>query len=415
MQRRLYMGNDPRRAHSIEELRAMARRRIPNFCFEYVEGGAEEESTLHRNRDVFADIAFRPRSLVDVSKRDIGIDLFGRRSAAPFMIGPTGFSGLLSREGDIALASAAAEAGIPYILSNASTVALERVVEAAGGRVWMQVYMYRTRDFVAKLAERAQRAQVEALVVTTDSAIYGKREWDLRNYARPLKLDLRNTFDVVAHPRWMMDVLWPRGMPKFANLGDLLPPGQDSVRGAASALAKELDPSLSWDDIRWLRDRWPGRLIIKGLMHPEDAVRAVSVGADGIVLSNHGGRQLDGSISAMEVLPEVVKEVNGRLAVMLDGGFRRGSDIVKAMALGADAVLLGRATSWGLAAGGRAGVDRAIEILKTEVDRVIGLLGCKSVAELDTRYLQVTRRIAHETHSRTVRPTHETANELQLQ
>jgi len=277
------------------------------------------------------------------------------------------------------------------------------------------VYMYRTRGFVAKLAERAQRAQVEALVVTTDSAIYGKREWDLRNYARPLKLDLRNTFDVVAHPRWMMDVLWPRGMPKFANLGDLLPPGQDSVRGAASALAKELDPSLSWDDIRWLRDRWPGRLIIKGLMHPEDAVRAVSVGADGIVLSNHGGRQLDGSISAMEVLPEVVKEVNGRLAVMLDGGFRRGSDIVKAMALGADAVLLGRATSWGLAAGGRAGVDRAIEILKTEVDRVIGLLGCKSVAELDTRYLQVTRRIAHETHSRTVRPTHETANELQLQ
>ncbi len=370
----------------------MARRRIPNFCFEYVEGGAEEESTLHRNRDVFADIAFRPRSLVDVSKRDIGIDLFGRKSAAPFMIGPTGFSGLLSREGDIALASAAAAAGIPYILSNASTVALERVVQSAGGRVWMQVYMYRTRDFVAKLAERAKHAQVEALVVTTDSAIYGKREWDLRNYARPLKLDLRNTLDVIAHPRWMMDVLWPGGMPKFANLGDLLPPGQDSVRGAASALAKELDPSLSWDDIRWLRDLWPGRLIVKGLIHPEDAVRAVSVGADGIVLSNHGGRQLDGSISAMEVLPDVVREVNGRLAVMLDGGFRRGSDIVKAMALGADAVLLGRATSWGLAAGGRAGVDRAIEILKTEVDRVIGLLGCKRVAELDTRYLQWTPR-----------------------
>jgi (S)-mandelate dehydrogenase len=407
VQRRLYTGNDPRRAHSIEELRGMAQRRVPNFCFEYVEGGAEEEATLLRNRSVFADIAFRPRSLVDVSKRDIGIDLFGRRSAAPFMIGPTGFSGLLSREGDIALASAAAAAGIPFILSNASTVPLERVVASAGGRVWMQVYMYRTRDFVAKLAERAKQAQVEALVVTTDSAIYGKREWDLRNYARPLKLDLRNTLDVLAHPRWMMDVLWPSGMPKFANLGDLLPPGQDSVRGAASALAKELDPSLSWNDIRWLRDRWPGRLIIKGLIHPEDAARAVSVGADGIVLSNHGGRQLDGSVAALEVLPEVVAEVNGRLAVMLDGGFRRGSDIVKAMALGADAVLLGRATTWGLAAGGRAGVDRAIEILKTEVDRVIGLLGCKSMAELDTRYLQWTRRNAEPMQARTPQPMQE--------
>jgi len=411
VQRRLYTGNDPRRAHSIEELRGMAQRRVPNFCFEYVEGGSEDESTLRRNRDVFAEIAFRPRSLVDVSKRDIGIDLFGRRSNAPFMIGPTGFSGLLSHEGDIALASAAAAAGIPHILSNASTVALERVVERAGGRVWMQVYMYRTRDFVAKLAERAKNANLEALVVTTDSAIYGKREWDLRNYARPLKLDLRNTLDVLTHPRWMMDVLWPHGMPRFANLGDLLPPGQDSVRGAASALAKELDPSLSWDDIRWLRDRWPGKLIVKGLIHPDDAVRAVALGADGIVLSNHGGRQLDGSVSAMEVLPEVVDAVKGRLAIMLDGGFRRGSDIVKAMALGADAVLLGRATTWGLGAGGRAGVDRAIEILKTEVDRVIGLLGVGSIAELDARYIEWPR-VAQRSASR---PRQAAPVELELQ
>ncbi|WP_087045870.1 alpha-hydroxy acid oxidase [Caballeronia ptereochthonis] len=415
MQRRLYTGNDPRRAHSIEELRAMAARRVPNFCFEYVEGGAEEEATLRRNRDVFADIAFRPRSLVDVSKRDIGIELFGRRSAAPFMIGPTGFSGLLAHEGDIALASAAAAAGIPFVLSNASTVPLERVVERAGGRVWMQVYMYRTRDFVAKLAERAQRAGVEALVVTTDSAIYGKREWDLRNYARPLELNWRNTLDVIAHPRWMMDVLWPKGMPRFANLGDLLPPGQDSVRGAASALAKELDPSLSWNDIRWLRDRWPGRLIVKGLLHPDDAAQAVSLGADGIVLSNHGGRQLDGAVSAMDVLPEVVDVAKGRLAIMLDGGFRRGTDIVKAIALGADAVLLGRATTWGLAAGGRAGVDRAIDILRTEVDRVIGLLGCGSVAALDARYLQRMPREVRPAPRDASRSAHETLLEAELQ
>jgi (S)-mandelate dehydrogenase len=413
VQRRLYTGKDPRRAHSIEELRAMAARRVPNFCFEYIEGGSEEEATLRRNRDVFSEIAFKPRSLVDVSKRDIGITLFGRRSAAPFMIGPTGFSGLLTHEGDIVLASAAAAAGIPFILSNASTVPLERVVEAAGGRVWMQVYMYRTRDFVAKLADRAERAGVEALVVTTDSAIYGKREWDLRNYARPLKLDLRNTFDVLAHPRWMLDVLWPHGMPHFANLGDLLPPGQNSVSGAATALAKELDPSLSWDDIRWLRDRWPGRLIIKGLLHPDDAARAVSLGADGIVLSNHGGRQLDGAVSAMDVLPEVVEAVKGRLAIMLDGGFRRGSDIVKAMALGADAVLVGRATTWGLAAGGRQGADRAIEILMTEVDRVIALMGCSSVAALDPQYVQWMPRELRSTSRGATSSGHQAVREAQ--
>lgn len=365
----------------------MAARRLPNFCFEYIEGGAEEEATLRRNREVFSEIAFKPRALVDVSRRDIGIELFGRRSAAPFMIGPTGFSGLLTHEGDISLASAAAQAGVPFILSNASTVPLERVIAAAGGRVWMQVYMYRTRAFVAKLADRAERAGVEALVVTTDSAIYGKREWDLRNYARPLKLDLRNTLDVLAHPRWMLDVLWPNGMPRFANLGDLLPPGKDSVSGAASALAKELDPSLSWEELRWLRERWPRRLIIKGLLHPDDALEAVALGADGIVLSNHGGRQLDGAVSAMDVLPDVVDAVKGRLTVMLDGGFRRGSDIVKAMALGADAVLVGRATTWGLAAAGRAGADRAIDILMSEVDRVIGLLGCASIAELGRHHL----------------------------
>jgi len=388
LQRRLYSGSELARAHSIEDLRAMARRRVPNFCFEYVEGGAENEITLQRNRTVSDEIAFLPRTLVDVSKRHIGINLFGKPSAAPFVIGPTGFSGLLAREGDVALASAAAAAQIPFVLSNASTISLEDVVRRSGGRVWMQVYMYRTRDFVAKLAERARLAQIEAPVVTTDSAIYGKREWDLRNYARPLKLDLKNTFDVMLHPRWMIDVLFPHGMPRFANLGDLLPPGQNSVRGAASALAQQLDPSLSWEDIRRLRDLWPNKLIIKGLLGAEDAARAVSVGADGIVLSNHGGRQLDGAVSAMDVLADVVAEVGGRLTVMLDGGFRRGSDIAKAVALGADAVLLGRATTYGLAAGGEAGVARAIQILKTEIDRVLGLLGCRDIADLNEQYVR---------------------------
>jgi (S)-mandelate dehydrogenase len=388
MKRRLYKGTDYRRAHSIDELREVARRRVPNFCFEYVEGGSDDEVTLKRNRSVFEEIGFVPRTLVDVSARSQAIDLFGKPSAAPFMIGPTGFSGLLTREGDLALARAAASAGIPYILSNASTMRLEDVVRRAGGRVWMQLYLYRTRDYAARLVDRMKAVGVEALVVTTDSAIFGNREWDRRNYARPLQLDLRNKIDVMLHPRWIFDVLVPHGVPRFANLGDMLPPGQDSVQGAASAISKELDPSLNWADIRWLRDIWPGKLIVKGVMCVEDAVTAVKTGADGIVLSNHGGRQLDGAVSSMEILPEVAAAVGGQLTVMLDGGFRRGSDIVKARALGADAVLLGRATTYGLAAGGEAGVAHAINLLKTEVDRVVGLLGCSDLSQLDAGYIR---------------------------
>ena len=388
MKRRLYQGTDYRRAHSIDELREVARRRVPNFCFEYVEGGSDDEVTLKRNRSVFEEIGFVPRTLVDVSARSQAVDLFGKPSAAPFMIGPTGFSGLLTRDGDLALARAAASAGIPYILSNASTMRLEEVVQRAGGRIWMQLYLYRMRDYAARLVDRMKAIGIEALVVTTDSAIFGNREWDRRNYARPLKLDLRNTIDVMLHPRWIFDVLVPHGVPRFANLGDMLPPGQDSVQGAASAIAKELDPSLNWTDIRWLRDLWPGKLIVKGVMCVEDAVTAAKSGADGIVLSNHGGRQLDGAISSMEILPEVAAAVGSQLTVMLDGGFRRGSDIVKTRALGADAVLLGRATTYGLAAGGEAGVAHAINLLKTEVDRVVGLLGCSDLSQLDTSYIR---------------------------
>jgi (S)-mandelate dehydrogenase len=388
LKRRLYSGRDLNRAHSIDDLRAMARRRLPNFCFEYIEGGSEDEATLRRNRDVFGEIAFLPRTLVNVEQRNQSRMVLGQRSASPFMIGPTGYSGLMFREGDVKLASAAAAAGIPFVLSNVSTVALEDVVRRAGGRVWMQVYMYRTREFLAQLAHRAKAAGIEALVVTTDSAVFGKREWDLRNYIKPLMLDWRNKFDVLRHPRWMANVLWPSGMPRFANLGDLLPPGQNSVKGATITLGQQLDPSLSWDDIRWLRDLWPNKLIVKGVLGAPDALRAVEVGVDGIVLSNHGGRQLDSAVSAMDVLPEVVDQVGGRLCVMLDGGFRRGSDILKAVALGADAVLLGRATTYGLSAGGQPGAERAIQILKTEVDRALGLLGCSDISALDRSYLR---------------------------
>ena len=393
MKRKLYGGTDYRRAKSVDELRAIAARRIPNFCLEYVEGGSDDEATLSRNRTAFQNLAFVPKTLIDVSVRSQAIELFGKPSAGPFMIGPTGFSGLVAKDGDLALAKAAAAAGIPFILSNASTMNFARVAEESGARLWMQIYLYRTRDFVRKLVERLIAHQIEAIVVTTDSAIYGNREWDLRNYAKPLVLNWRNKLDVALHPRWLFDVMVPKGVPKFANLEGLLEPGKDSVQGAASAIGQELDPSLSWQDIQWLRDLWPGKLIIKGIMCPQDAQRAVAVGADAIVLSNHGGRQLDGAASAFECLRDVCAAVKGAIPVMLDGGFRRGTDILKAIALGAHAVLLGRATTYGLAAGGQAGAAHAIALLACEVDRSLGLLGCADIKDLDASFVKTTREL----------------------
>jgi (S)-mandelate dehydrogenase len=382
MKRRRYQGTDVSRALTIEDLRQMARRRAPNFAFEYVEGGAEEEVTLKRNRAVFDDIAFVPRTLVDVSNRRLGIQLFGQDSALPFLIGPTGFNGFMTHEGDVQLATAAAKAGIPFTLSTVSTVALEDVARRAGGRLWMQLYLYRNREWVRQLIERADRAGYEALVLTVDISVYGNREWDVRNFRRPMQLDLRNKLDVLMHPRWLFDVMIPHGTPRLSNVADLLPPGA-TARGASAALGANHNSSLSWEDVAWLRDVWPRKLIIKGVNSLGDATRAAEYGADGVVLSNHGGRQLDGAISPMEVLPEVTAALKDRLTIMVDGGFRRGSDIVKALLLGADAVLIGRAGLYGLGAGGGPGAARAIDILKSEIDRVMGLLGTDSIAGLD--------------------------------
>ena len=258
MKRQFYRGWDFRKARNIEELRQLAERRTPNFCFEYVEGGADDEITLRRNREVFNNLALLPKTLVDVSRRSQAVDLFGRPSASPFAIGPTGFNGMLTHQGDLKLAKAAAKAGIPFTLSNVSNTSLEDIAEQAGGTLWMQVYMYRTREFVRKVAERAKAAGFSGLVVTTDMPVYGNREWDSRNFRRPMKLNGRNLVDVALHWRWIFDVLVPHGMPRFKNLGDLLPPGQDSASGASAALGRELDPSLNWNDIRWIRDVWPG-------------------------------------------------------------------------------------------------------------------------------------------------------------
>lgn len=382
MKRRFYSGRDFRRAHNIAELREMARRRLPNFSFEYVEGGADDEFTMQRNRSIFESVTLQPRALRNVGTRNLKRSMFGHEAELPFMVGPTGFNGLLTKDGDLHLARAAAKVGIPFVLSNASTTSMEDIAAVEGVRAWMQIYLYRTRDHVAKLVERAKRLNLEAIVVTIDSAILGNREWDKRNYSKPLQLDLRNKLDVLCHPSWLWDVLVPDGVPRFKNLGDLLPPGKDTVKGAASAVAAELDPTLNWDDIAWLRDIWQGKLIVKGMIHPDDARLAMQYGVDGVVLSNHGGRQLDGAVSAMETLPEVARISRGRMEVFIDGGFRRGSDIAKALLLGASGVLVGRAGLYGLASGKGPGAAHAIDILRNELDRTLGLLGCCSLEDL---------------------------------
>jgi (S)-mandelate dehydrogenase len=298
------------------------------------------------------------------------------------VIGPTGFNGMLTKHGDIKLASAARSRDIPFVLSNVSTTALEDITALEGLSAWMQIYFYRDRAFVRSLVERCRQADVEAIVITTDSAIYGNREWDVRNFRRPMQPNLTNLLHMLSKPKWMLDVLYPDGPPTFKNLDALLPPNQRSAQGASVIIGQQLDPSLNWEDIEWLRNLWPGKLIIKGILDPEEASKAAQLGADAIVLSNHGGRQLNHAISPMDILPAVKAAVGGRCQLFVDSGFRRGTDIVKALALGADAVWLGRATLYGLAAGGQAGAEHALDILRAEVDRAVGLVGYDRLDQL---------------------------------
>nr|WP_300309878.1 alpha-hydroxy acid oxidase [Halomonas sp.] len=392
MKRRRYAGTDYRKALNIQDLERIAQRRLPNFVFEYLQGGADDERALHHNRAVFDDYRFMPRTLTRVGPRDLSTTLLGRQHALPLVIGPTGYNGMLSRDGDIKLATAASRANIPFVLSNVATTSLEDIAALEGLNAWMQIYFYRDRDYVRKLVDRCQAAQYETIVVTTDSAIYGNREWDLRNFRKPMQPTLRNLLHLLMRPRWIADVLIPDGMPTFKNLDDLLPPGKQSVQGASAVIGQQLDSTLNWDDIAWLRDRWPGKLIIKGILSPDEAEQAASLGVDALVLSNHGGRQLDHACSPVEVLPEARQRIGQRCQLFVDSGFRRGTDVVKALALGADAVWLGRTTLYGLAAGGQPGVEHALDILHREIDRTIGLLGVERIADLKASMLVAGQR-----------------------
>jgi len=333
---------------------------------------------LRRNRDAFAFYQLVPRVLSGVAEADLSARPLGIASKLPVAIAPTGFAGLMWRDGDLALAKAAARAGIPFVQSTVSNADIAEVA-AIGGLHWFQLYMFRSPEVAARLLERAQGCAV--LMVTVDTTAFGNREWDRRNYRGAAKPTLPNLLDMLAHPGWMAGVLG-RGTPRFANLGEFLPDGKPGMKAVLDWTRDQVDAALDWETMLRLRDAWRGKLVIKGVAHRDDAEKAAALGADGIVLSNHGGRQLDGAPATLATLPPVAEAVGGRIAIFLDGGIRRGSDVVKALALGADCVLLGRAALYGLAAAGEDGAARAIEILREEIRRVMILIGAGSMPEL---------------------------------
>jgi len=382
MKRAHYRGTDFRRAINVEELRRIARRRLPHFAFEYVEGGAEDEITLRRNRELFERIAWLPRTLTGVGTPELSTEILGETCHLPLVIAPTGFNGMLWPQGDLMLAQAAADAGIPFTLSTVSNYPLARITEEVKQGIWFQLYPFKDPGSVDRLVDLAAEAGVRTLVVTSDVPVLGAREWDQRNYRAPMKLGLVSMLDVLAHPGWLRRVMIPRGAPRFENLKELLPPGADSALAGVRFMGTQINSKLSWADMEHVRRRWQGKLVLKGILSVDDARRAAEIGADGIVLSNHGGRQLDSCVSGVELVPAVSAEVGGKLCLLVDGGFQRGSDVLKAIALGAHGVMIGRATLYGLAAGGRPGVTHALGLLRTEMERALTLLGCRNLGEL---------------------------------
>jgi len=388
MKRRLNLPCDIERVRNIEEMRVIAQRRVPHFAFEYVRGGAEDEKTMAANRAVFDQWQWLPDALVATPKRDLSARVFDLPLRAPVIIAPTGYNGMLHRHADMALAQAAAQRELAMVQSTVSNDAIEDVASVAQGRHWFQLYMLRDRAITEDLLARAWAAGCRVLVLTSDAIHFGNREWDQRSFRRPMKLHWRTFLDCALHPRWAANVMLPHGVPSFGNLKRYLPPGKHSAMGGAIYFAQQMDTEISWDTFAWLRERWQGALVLKGVITPADALRAREAGANGIVLTNHGGRQLDGCISPLLMLPEVRAALGADFPILVDSGYRRGTDIAKALCLGASAVLVGRPVLYGVGAGGLAGAGRALDILLTELDRTLAQLGCASVADLSPRFLR---------------------------
>jgi (S)-mandelate dehydrogenase len=380
--RRFYDGGNVARAVTVEDLRAMAHRRLPRFVLEYLEGGAEDEATLARNAAALAGWHLTHRSLVDVSRRDVSTTLFGRKMAIPVAVAPTGLNGVFWPNADLRLAQAAAECGVPFAQSTMSNDAMEQVARVPGLRYWWQLYVFGPAEVRAALIRRARDAGCEALIVTVDAQIFGNREWYERHMSSPMALGWGARFDALMHPRWFISRLLMHGMPRFRNVIDFVPRGKRGLFDSAHWIRSQMDRALTWDTVARIREQWPRKLIIKGLLSAEDVVRAAEIGADAVAISNHGGRQLDWAVSPLDVLPAARDAVGHRLTILVDGGIRRGTDVIKALALGADAVLAGRAVLYGVAAAGRPGAARALTILRDELDRDLGLIGVSSIRDL---------------------------------
>ena len=380
------MSYNVAKAYSIEDLRAAAQRRLPRAVFDFFDGGAEDEVTLRDNTAAFRRTRLMPEILHDVSRIDTNTLILGAPAALPMAIGPTGAVGFGWRGGDIAIARAAIAAGIPYTLSSTATASIEQIAKAAPGRLWFQAYILRNKPFLEKLIARALAADYEALVITVDLPVGGKRERDYRNdFSIPFGFTIKNMLDFGLHPAWLSDII-RYGMPVMENLIGLDAKATNST-AIASSVGRNYDPSFNWDSLKKIRDTWPRKLIVKGILNPQDANRIALMGCDAVVVSNHGGRQLDGAVATFDALPAVVKAVNGRIPVLLDGGVRRGSDIVKALAMGAQGVMLGRATLFGAACAGEPGASRALSILKDELVRTMQLCGARSMDQITGRML----------------------------
>ena len=379
------------RVVNVEDLRKLARRRLPRAAFDYLDGGAGNEITLRSNCRVFDEVTFRPRQAIAFEKCVLNTSVVGIDLALPLILAPIGYSRLMHPEGEIAAARAAGEAGTAYILSTISGHKLENVKAASKGPVWYQLYLLGGREAAGSAILRAQRAGFSALVLTVDTPVAGMRERDSRNGMKELLGDsvfakIPYLPNLLAHPRWLASFLLDGGVPKLDNL--VIPgKGPMELTDVAAALSSS---TVTWCDLRWIRELWRGPIIVKGILTGDDARRAADEGAAAIVVSNHGGRQLDGVSASLSALPEVVAAVRGQLEVLMDGGIRRGSNIAKAICLGARAVLVGRAYAYGLAAAGEAGVARAIGLLREDLERTLRLLGCSSVAELNESYIENT-------------------------
>ena len=374
---------------NIGDLRRLAQRRLPKSVFDYLDGGAEAEFTLAENCRAFRDVTFRPRGAVAIADCNLKTTVLGHELSFPAMLAPVGYSRLMHPGGEVAAARAAGEAGTGYILSTISGHKLEDVKAATGGPVWYQLYLLGGRDAAEGALDRAHRAGFSALVITVDTPVAGMRERDPRNGMKELlgpSLFAKIPYvpDILAHPSWLVSFLLDGGVPRLENI--VLPgKGPMELLDVASALSKAV---VTWEDLRWIRQLWSGPIVVKGLLRGDDARRAIDEGAAAVVVSNHGGRQLDSVSPTLRALPEVVAAVNGQIEVLMDGGIRRGGDIVKAICMGARAILIGRAYAYGLAAAGEAGVARAIEILRGDVERTLRLLGCPSVTALDRSYVE---------------------------